>query len=125
MQSIRAPHGEIDSSRHSSLLPPLDTSCYGPSFGDQHGKRFTPENLIVRAPVCFKFQHRLSSFPYLMGKKKKPCYQCTIVKAAAAGWNFSVALKNDGSVWTWGDNTFSQLGVGKKYFVPRQVYSGK
>ena len=30
----------------------------------------------------------------------------------ASGENFTVALKSDGSVWAWGDNTYGQLGNG-------------
>jgi alpha-tubulin suppressor-like RCC1 family protein len=33
------------------------------------------------------------------------------VKAIAAGSDFSVAVKGDGSVWTFGSNAFGQLGV--------------
>ena len=33
------------------------------------------------------------------------------VKAVAAGYAFSIVLKNDGTVWTWGSNNFGQLGV--------------
>ncbi|OGL79633.1 hypothetical protein A3E39_00730 [Candidatus Uhrbacteria bacterium RIFCSPHIGHO2_12_FULL_60_25] len=34
------------------------------------------------------------------------------VKAVYAGYNFSVALKNNGTLWAWGDNQSSQLGIG-------------
>lgn len=30
----------------------------------------------------------------------------------AAGWVHSVALRNDGSVWSWGRNLYGQLGIG-------------
>jgi alpha-tubulin suppressor-like RCC1 family protein len=33
-------------------------------------------------------------------------------KAAAASYNHSVAVKADGSVWTWGTNEYGQLGIG-------------
>jgi Regulator of chromosome condensation (RCC1) repeat/Bacterial TSP3 repeat len=36
----------------------------------------------------------------------------TDVVVIAAGKDFSVALKNDGSVWTWGSNAYGQLGTG-------------
>lgn len=36
----------------------------------------------------------------------------TGMAAVAAGENYSVALKADGSVWAWGMNTFGQLGNG-------------
>lgn len=35
------------------------------------------------------------------------------VVAISAGANHNLALKEDGSLWTWGDNQFGQLGVGK------------
>ena len=28
--------------------------------------------------------------------------------------NFTIALKNDGTVWSWGDNSYGQLGLGDK-----------
>lgn len=35
------------------------------------------------------------------------------VIAVTAGENFSVALKNDGTVWAWGDNNYGQMGDGR------------
>ena len=32
--------------------------------------------------------------------------------AIAGGGNYSLALRSDGTVWAWGDNTFGQLGDG-------------
>jgi alpha-tubulin suppressor-like RCC1 family protein len=34
------------------------------------------------------------------------------VKAISSGGNYMIALKNDGTVWTWGDNRIGQLGLG-------------
>ncbi|MDQ4062877.1 MAG: hypothetical protein M3122_03070, partial [Actinomycetota bacterium] len=34
------------------------------------------------------------------------------IKAIAAGGSFSLALKNNGTVWAWGNNWFGQLGDG-------------
>jgi alpha-tubulin suppressor-like RCC1 family protein len=34
------------------------------------------------------------------------------VKAVSAGWNKTVAIKTDGSLWAWGYNGFGQLGDG-------------
>jgi alpha-tubulin suppressor-like RCC1 family protein len=36
----------------------------------------------------------------------------TGVTAIAAGWRTAYALRSDGTVWAWGDNTAAQLGVG-------------
>ena len=32
----------------------------------------------------------------------------------AAGTDFTVALKADGTVWTWGENTYGELGINDK-----------
>jgi uncharacterized repeat protein (TIGR01451 family) len=39
--------------------------------------------------------------------------------AIAAGSNFGLALKGDGTVWGWGDNTFGQLGNGDVPAAPK------
>ena len=36
----------------------------------------------------------------------------TGVTAIAAGGQESLALKSDGTVWAWGDNTYGELGNG-------------
>ena len=36
----------------------------------------------------------------------------TGVTAIGAGYDYSLALKNDGTVWGWGSNRFGQLGQG-------------
>jgi alpha-tubulin suppressor-like RCC1 family protein len=48
----------------------------------------------------------------------------TDVKAIASGMAHNIALKEDGTVWTWGDNSYGQLGIhdSKEYSsVPVQV----
>jgi alpha-tubulin suppressor-like RCC1 family protein len=34
------------------------------------------------------------------------------VKAIASGESFSLALKNDGTVWAWGSNLYGEIGIG-------------
>ena len=33
-------------------------------------------------------------------------------RAVSAGWNYVLAIKMDGSMWAWGEDTFGQLGLG-------------
>jgi len=54
----------------------------------------------------------------------EPCTQpLTEVAAAVAGRRFALILKRNGTVWTWGDNTYSQLGDGTTapHTAPAQV----
>ena len=52
----------------------------------------------------------------------------TDVIAIAAGREHSVAVKSDGTVWTWGDNYYGQLGDNRsrttRRFYPVQVLAG-
>lgn len=41
------------------------------------------------------------------------------------GLNTVLVLKNDGSLWGFGDNEMGQLGNGKRWFVPRQIGQSK
>ena len=47
-------------------------------------------------------------------QKKTPVQvvNLTNVIAIAAGQSHSMALKSDGTVWTWGDNSWGMLGDG-------------
>jgi len=49
----------------------------------------------------------------------------TNIVAVAAGDNYSMALKNDGTVYAWGDNQFGELGIGSAdrlpHITPNQV----
>lgn len=49
----------------------------------------------------------------------------TGITAIAAGYRHSLALKNDGTVWAWGFNEYSQLGNGTRTdsWVPVQVHN--
>ena len=46
-------------------------------------------------------------------------------KAVAAGFLHSLALKDDGSVWTWGSNQYGQLGVDQPLFRSIPTYVGE
>lgn len=52
----------------------------------------------------------------------------TGVAAISAGDNFSVAVKTDGTVWAWGDNSSGQIGIGstqtQKYAVQVTLSGG-
>ncbi|AZS15946.1 fibronectin type III domain-containing protein [Paenibacillus lutimineralis] len=49
----------------------------------------------------------------------------TGVDSIAAGEEHSIALKADGTLWTWGDNTYGQIGTGdgKKSLFPIPVWT--
>ncbi len=35
-----------------------------------------------------------------------------------AGWDHSMAIADDGTLWGWGDNSFAQTGTGESFLVP-------
>ena len=51
------------------------------------------------------------------------------VAKVVSGGNFTVALKSDGTVWSWGYNAYGQLGIGRAYgrndLNQQQVIKGK
>ena len=60
------------------------------------------------------------SLPLLaIGRTSAECPQNTV----AAGWEHTLAVREDGTVWAWGTNTNGQLGNGTtvRSFLPVQV----
>ncbi len=55
----------------------------------------------------------------------KPVKKLDNIKVVSSGWNYSVAVKKDGSLWTWGRNEFGQLGNGttKETNKPTKIMS--
>ncbi|MCX7917751.1 MAG: hypothetical protein N2589_06480 [bacterium] len=68
-----------------------------------------------------------SPFPVIVREKNGNIFNGVI--KVAAGWDFSVVLKKDGTVWTWGDNKCGQLGDGsfknRNYPIPVRNHLGK
>ena len=50
-------------------------------------------------------------------------FQADAAQSVGAGLNHSLALKSDGTLWTWGSNNFGQLGIGTTLdqWFPAQV----
>ncbi|TVM03962.1 MAG: RCC1 repeat-containing protein [Candidatus Brocadia sp. WS118] len=64
-----------------------------------------------------------SNVPVLVGGGTSQTNNFHDVLSIAGGWLYSMALKSDGTVWTWGRNDFGQLGDGttNNSTVPVQV----
>lgn len=54
--------------------------------------------------------YKNSKFPVFVKYKSGKIFDGVI--KVAGGWDFSVALRKDGTIWTWGDNKYGQLGDG-------------
>ncbi|MCM8767581.1 MAG: hypothetical protein NC921_02210 [Candidatus Omnitrophica bacterium] len=65
-----------------------------------------------------------SNFPVFVKYKNGKIFNKVI--KVVGGWDFSVALREDGTIWTWGDNKYGQLGDGSTINrnYPVQVKTG-
>ncbi|MCM1297505.1 MAG: Ig-like domain-containing protein, partial [Muribaculaceae bacterium] len=70
-------------------------------IGESYGSHAAPQQVIAQV---YDEQGELIRYEYLNNVRK----------IAAAG-NFVYALKNDGTVWSWGRNDAGQLGLGKDH----------
>jgi len=63
------------------------------------------------------------TIPYQVHGPDNVGYLTGIIKVAA-GANFSLALRNDGTMWAWGENYYGQLGIhsNNDHTVPYQVH---
>jgi len=68
-----------------------------------------------------------SNFPVYVREKYNEFFKDAV--KVACGWDFSVILKKDGTVWTFGDNKYGQLGDGREvnrnYPLPVKGPNGK
>ena len=50
----------------------------------------------------------------------------TSYSAVSAGYDHTMAIKSDGSLWAWGGNSYGQLGDGttNQSLIPKQIGTG-
>ena len=86
--------------------------AWGSNFDGQLGDGTTS------APLIESIEYSILSLAILLGEEPFEASPPTQVaglaamQAIAAGQAHSLALKNDGTVWAWGDNFYGQLGDG-------------
>lgn len=90
---------------------------------------FTPSNSLSAGTYTLTIQQ--SAIQSESGPNAKITHTFTIkakrsnatVTKVAAGWQFSMALLSDGSLWTWGAGTYGKLGNGSTdhCYSPRKV----
>ena len=76
-----------------------------------------------------KGQLGFSNFDHLSTTPKKPVGNILPIKDISGGVIHTVAIDEQGMIWTWGGNTFGQLGINKEFsssvYIPQRVYVQK
>lgn len=91
-----SPQNVADAGKEHFVVLKDDGSVWswgGNTFGQLGAKSLPPNGSLTPTPIQTESGNRLLN-----------------IKAIAAGGYHTVALDNDGKVWTWGSNSFKQLG---------------
>ncbi len=98
---------DVDAWSAHSLALQADGTLWGWGGNDQYELGAVTTDICYNGTVCTE-----TPVPVCLSGDD-PCTQpFGDVEAFAAARRFSTALRTDGSVWAWGDNTESQLGTG-------------
>ncbi|GMU65360.1 MAG: hypothetical protein AMXMBFR36_16340 [Acidobacteriota bacterium] len=107
---------------------PVTISCSTPGAEIRYttdGSEPTETSALYSSPIPVAASETIRARGYKAGMdpsaERRADYWLT--GALAAGWEFSVALRTDGTVWAWGRNNYGQLGDGTttNQLVPQQV----
>jgi alpha-tubulin suppressor-like RCC1 family protein len=103
---------EISSSNTPLQVSDLPGGIDAIAAGAEHGLALKDDGTVWA--WGYNFFGQLGNGTTTDSSSSKPVQVSELVgiKAIAAGGSFSLALKDDGTVWAWGDNRFGQLGDG-------------
>ncbi|MFF5531505.1 RCC1 domain-containing protein [Streptomyces cinerochromogenes] len=105
-----------DGSNDTRFVPKLVQSMHGGkqvAAGCNHSMLLTENNTVKTWGLNDKNQLGLGDDDKNNHNTPVDVPNLTNVVKIAAGCNFSLAVKSDGTVWAWGENSHGQLGINK------------